>query len=200
MPINYWAAYSSPIVERMIRGAPHSGAGRRRITLSLSRRVYLSRAVLLSLGRKTAIPESGASTNPRLRDTDFSPGENGFAPKLRAQCYSGEGRMIIKMIIKRRNMVMRTVHFICLLLFALVMLGTPVRASPQIRVSVTFGPPELPLYDQPICPADGYIWTPGFWAWDGYDYYWVPGTWVLAPRPDLFWTPGYWSWDNDSFI
>jgi hypothetical protein len=27
---------------------------------------------------------------------------------------------------------------------------------------------------QPICPGEGYIWTPGYWAWDGDDYYWVP--------------------------
>jgi hypothetical protein len=41
--------------------------------------------------------------------------------------------------------------------------------------------PELPVYEQPICPGDGYIWTPGYWAWDG-EYYWVPGTWVMAPK------------------
>ncbi|WP_412773779.1 hypothetical protein [Nitrobacter sp.] len=53
-------------------------------------------------------------------------------------------------------------------------------------------PPSLPEYDQPPMPAPGYIWTPGYWAWNNYDYYWVPGTWVEPPRPDLLWTPGYW--------
>ena len=24
------------------------------------------------------------------------------------------------------------------------------------------------------------------------DYYWVPGTWVLAPQVGFLWTPGYW--------
>ena len=37
-----------------------------------------------------------------------------------------------------------------------------------------------PVYVQPPCPAPGDIWIPGYWAWDD-DYYWVPGTWVLAP-------------------
>jgi WXXGXW repeat (2 copies) len=44
------------------------------------------------------------------------------------------------------------------------------------------------------------MWTPGYWAWDGYDYYWVPGTWVLAPRPGLLWTPGYWGWSDGIYV
>jgi hypothetical protein len=50
----------------------------------------------------------------------------------------------------------------------------------------------LPDYDQPPIPAPGYLWTPGYWAWNNLDYYWVPGTWVEAPQPGLLWTPGYW--------
>ena len=69
-----------------------------------------------------------------------------------------------------------------------------------VGISVSFGPPELPVYEQPICPAEGYIWTPGYWAWDGDDYYWVPGTWVLAPEPGFFWTPGYWGWGGNAFF
>ncbi len=63
----------------------------------------------------------------------------------------------------------------------------------QLAVSVRIGPPALPVYEQPLCPAAGYIWTPGYWAWGSDDYYWVPGTWVLAPEPGYLWTPGYWA-------
>jgi hypothetical protein len=71
----------------------------------------------------------------------------------------------------------------------------------QIAISVSFGPPPLPVYEQPICPAYGYIWTPGFWAYSDDDgYYWVPGTWVEAPQPGYLWTPGYWGWDGGVFI
>jgi hypothetical protein len=71
-----------------------------------------------------------------------------------------------------------------------------------IGISVHFGPPALPVYAQPPCPADGYIWTPGYWAWnaDVSDYYWVPGTWVLAPEPGFLWTPGWWGWGGSAFI
>jgi hypothetical protein len=86
------------------------------------------------------------------------------------------------------------------LLFALVILVMPVPSFAQVGVVVTFAPPELPVYEQPLCPGEGYIWTPGYWAWDGDDYYWVPGTWVLVPEVGFFWTPGYWGWGGRSFI
>ena len=73
-------------------------------------------------------------------------------------------------------------------LLAVLVLALPATSSAQIGISVSFGPPPLPIYSQPLCPGEGYIWTPGYWAYDyDYDdYYWVPGTWVLAPRVGLF--------------
>jgi Skp family chaperone for outer membrane proteins len=71
----------------------------------------------------------------------------------------------------------------------------------QIAISVSFGPPPLPVYAQPLCPEDGYLWTPGYWAYDNYfGYYWIPGTWVLAPQPGLLWTPGWWGWSEGAFL
>jgi hypothetical protein len=63
-----------------------------------------------------------------------------------------------------------------------------------VGISVRIGPPALPVYAQPICPGPGFLWTPGYWAWnDDGGYYWVPGTWVVAPV-GMLWTPGYWGW------
>jgi hypothetical protein len=71
----------------------------------------------------------------------------------------------------------------------------------QVAITVSFGPPPLPVYAQPPCPEDGYLWTPGYWAYDNYfGYYWVPGTWVLAPQPGLLWTPGWWGWSEGAFL
>jgi hypothetical protein len=91
---------------------------------------------------------------------------------------------------------MPTLRYLSLLLIACGILTLPSPAPAQIAVgvSVHIGPPALPIYEQPLCPAAGYIWTPGFWAYGDDDYYWVPGTWVLAPRPGFLWTPGYWGW------
>jgi hypothetical protein len=97
---------------------------------------------------------------------------------------------------------MRTKSSLRVLLFALVVLATATASFAQIRIAVSFGPPALPIYEQPLCPGDGYIWVPGYWAWDGDfdDYYWVPGTWVLAPEIGFFWTPPYWAWVDGGWL
>ena len=92
---------------------------------------------------------------------------------------------------------------VCFLAFGLLLLVIPVvLSSPSaaqigIGISVRIGPPALPVYEQPICPGEGYLWAPGYWSWSDDDgYYWVPGTWVEAPEPGLLWTPGYWGWND----
>jgi hypothetical protein len=97
---------------------------------------------------------------------------------------------------------MRFILSIRSLLFALVLLAISAASSAQIGVgiSIRIAPPELPVYDQPIAPGDGYIWTPGYWAYGDDDYYWVPGTWVMAPEVGYLWTPGYWGGDGDDYI
>jgi hypothetical protein len=78
---------------------------------------------------------------------------------------------------------------------ALLLMLSPLTMAQGVSISVNIAPPELPVYDQPPIPGDGYLWTPGYWAWDddNQDYYWVPGTWVEVPQPDYLWTPGYWA-------
>jgi hypothetical protein len=97
---------------------------------------------------------------------------------------------------------MRAHLAIGVLLFAIgaVVGSNAAYAQAGVAVSVTIAPPELPVYEQPICPGDGYIWTPGYWAWGDDGYYWVPGTWILAPEVGFFWTPGYWAWGGSSFV
>jgi len=84
--------------------------------------------------------------------------------------------------------------------FALLLLAVSAASYAQVSIgiSVGFPPPALPVYEQPLCPGEGYIWTPGYWAWDGEDedYYWVPGTWVVAPQVGYLWTPGWWGWNE----
>lgn len=93
---------------------------------------------------------------------------------------------------------------LAVLALGLMTLGNAATTAAQVSIgiSVNFAPPELPVYEQPLCPGEGYIWTPGYWAWDpDYgDYYWVPGTWVLAPQPGYLWTPPYWGWSGAAFI
>ena len=41
---------------------------------------------------------------------------------------------------------------------------------------------------------------PGYWYYGDGEYFWVPGTWVLAPEPGFLWTPGYWGWGGSAFF
>jgi WXXGXW repeat (2 copies) len=84
----------------------------------------------------------------------------------------------------------------------MLLLSLPAVSTAQVTVSVQVAPPELPVYDQPPMPADGYLWTPGYWAWsdDDQDYYWVPGTWIEPPQVGYLWTPGYWGANDAAFM
>src|SRR5437763_4631409 len=99
---------------------------------------------------------------------------------------------------------MRTVRCCIFAFMVLLILGLPQLSLAQVNIAVTvaFAPPDLPVYEQPICPGEGYLWTPGFWAYDPdfNDYSWVPGTWVVAPEVGFLWPPGYWAWGGSGFV
>lgn len=85
--------------------------------------------------------------------------------------------------------------FLKVFIILCVVCASIIRSKAQVSVSITVGtpPPPLRVYDLPEPPADGYIWQPGYWAYDNADgYYWVPGMWVAPPNPGLYWTPAYW--------
>jgi len=98
---------------------------------------------------------------------------------------------------------MRSVPLFRFVLLIVTVVSVSVAGFAQVGIGITvgFGPPALPVYVQPLCPGPGWIWTPGYWAWDPdpEDYYWVPGTWVLAPQVGFLWTPPYWGWNGIAF-
>jgi hypothetical protein len=77
--------------------------------------------------------------------------------------------------------------------------AAPTPANAAVFVSVAIAPPPIPVYEQPLCPGEGYIWTPGYWAWNGEGYEWVEGAWVVAPYVGALWTPGYWGYSGGYF-
>jgi hypothetical protein len=80
-------------------------------------------------------------------------------------------------------------------LFSIVLLASSNSYSQvSVGISIRIAPPALPVYVQPVCPTDGYLWSPGYWAYGDDGYYWVPGVWVAAPTPGYLWTPGYWGY------
>ena len=86
-------------------------------------------------------------------------------------------------------------------LLALLALAIPATLLGQAKPSISIGPPPLPQYEQPLCPGDGYLWTPGYWAYDESvsGYYWVDGEWIVAPEEGFLWTPGYWALESGEY-
>src|SRR4051812_40875870 len=95
---------------------------------------------------------------------------------------------------------MKKISKLVLMIVAIVVITSKTHAQISIDVSIraNVAPPALPVYVQPTCPADGYMWVPGYWAYDNNteDYYWVPGVWVAPPSPGLLWTPAYWGYEG----
>ncbi|HEY9534654.1 MAG TPA: YXWGXW repeat-containing protein [Mucilaginibacter sp.] len=96
---------------------------------------------------------------------------------------------------------MKNLIRIFLLLGVTLFVSPAADAQVSLGISVRIAPPPLPVYEQPECPVDGWLWQPGYWAYEpGEGYYWVPGVWVAPPRPGLLWTPSYWGFDNGVYL
>jgi WXXGXW repeat (2 copies) len=64
--------------------------------------------------------------------------------------------------------------------------------GPVREVLVTRTPPPVRVETQTLAPGPGYAWTTGYWRWTGTDYVWVPGSWIVRPRPAAVWVAGHW--------
>lgn len=95
---------------------------------------------------------------------------------------------------------MRVVRSARWLLLAFLVSLIPATSHAGVFISVGFAPPPLLVYEQPLCPQPGLMWTPGYWAYGPDGYYWVPGAWVPAPYEGALWTPGYWGWSAGLYI
>jgi hypothetical protein len=91
---------------------------------------------------------------------------------------------------------MKTIFKSIILITGLAVAAPQVHAQVSVGLSVRIGPPAIPVYEQPICPSDGYIWTPGYWAYGDGGYYWVPGVWVAPPSVGVLWTPAWWGYSG----
>jgi len=82
----------------------------------------------------------------------------------------------------------------------LTMFSVKTEAQVGVGVQISVAPPVIPVYEQPPCPYDGWMWTPGYWAYGDDGYYWVPGVWVAVPEVGFLWTPGYWGFDDGYYL
>ena len=60
------------------------------------------------------------------------------------------------------------------------------------EVLVARRPPALRIETHTVAPGRRHVWVRGHWRWTGVDYDWVPGRWVIRPRPAATWVEGRW--------
>src|SRR5260221_9180116 len=64
-----------------------------------------------------------------------------------------------------------------------------VSASTGGDVTTDVAPPPA-RYEGTPSPRAGYVWAPGYWAWSGHAYNWVPGSFIVERRGH--WLAGRW--------
>jgi hypothetical protein len=63
------------------------------------------------------------------------------------------------------------------------------------RDVVAAPPPALKAEIVPVLPPERAAleyWQPGHWRWNGREYVWVEGRYVVRPRPQAVWVAPHW--------
>ncbi len=62
--------------------------------------------------------------------------------------------------------------------------------TPATTVIMQSEPPPPQVEFVPISPGPDYVWTPGWWSWDGSAWIWIGGRWHFPVRPGQVWFRG----------
>ena len=65
-------------------------------------------------------------------------------------------------------------------------------APPPSPDALVTTPPPAPVAEALPPPLPGYAWQPGHWFWDGAQYRWQSGKYIVQPTNNATFTPGYW--------
>jgi hypothetical protein len=61
------------------------------------------------------------------------------------------------------------------------------------EIVVAQAPPAVRFETRTVSPGPQYVYTRGYWRWGGMKYEWVPGSWIMRPRPAAVWVDGGWA-------
>lgn len=70
-------------------------------------------------------------------------------------------------------------------------------AGVSVAVGINVAPPAQPLEAVPP-PRAGYVWSPGYWRWEGHRHVWMHGYWVRE-RPGFVYHPARWEQHRDGW-
>jgi hypothetical protein len=70
----------------------------------------------------------------------------------------------------------------------------------EVRIYATTAPPTAPPAKVAPAPAAkvGYIWSSGYWTWNGSSYVWTEGSWVAVVQAKK-WIPPTWTQEGSKW-
>src|SRR5436190_4670449 len=75
----------------------------------------------------------------------------------------------------------------------------PAMSTPP-GAAITEAPPTTPPTAPMVAsPGPQYVYTPGYWSWQG-RWVWVQGSWVVPPYPGGVWVPGKWEHKGPGYV
>ena len=75
----------------------------------------------------------------------------------------------------------------------------PTQPPPQTVAVAPSAPPSAPVEVIPYAPGPYYVWTPGYYSWNG-GWVWVGGRYVVRPRPTAVWVGGHWGRHGRGYV
>lgn len=71
-------------------------------------------------------------------------------------------------------------------------------AFAQISFNIVVAPPA-PLYEVAPMMQPGYVWAPGYWAWNNDRHIWVRGR-MIVQRDGYRWAPDRWEQQGGAYV
>jgi len=71
---------------------------------------------------------------------------------------------------------------------------SPVQLAQNVVVIARTAPPAATVETIPPPPvgSQAAYWQPGHWNWNGANWVWIAGSYVMPPRSSAIWVPGQW--------
>jgi len=66
-------------------------------------------------------------------------------------------------------------------------------AAEETRIFVETAPPQAKESLPPTPTKVGYVWSTGYWTWNGKSYDWTEGSWVAVAQPTQKWVEPTWT-------
>lgn len=75
-------------------------------------------------------------------------------------------------------------------LITAALLAMAMPAAAQVSINISIAPP-VPIYESAPIMTPGYIWAPGYWAWNNDRHVWIRGR-TIVQRVGYRWEPDRW--------